>query len=187
MSILPSVNPTCPANCGSVLPETLFNICNPAVGFGEIQSIFIGLATADPFTDWTDLSQWEAALALPVSNPNALRELVVSADMPVPSKDEVTISKNRKVYSPADRVINFDIDDISAENYEFSRTTACNIQFRIWFMNPSYMWGGNDGVLAMVHSEPVIERGAKSLNKLSGTVTWSAQFPPERAESVYAS
>jgi hypothetical protein len=187
MSILAAVVPTCPADCGSVLPDTLFNACNPSVGFGEIQSIFIGIATADPFDDWTDLAQWEAALALATTETNALRELVVSGDLPLPAADEIVISKGRKVYSPATRTINFDIDDISAENYEFARTTSCNIQFRIWFMTPSWMYGGNDGVLAMVHFEPVIERGIKSLNKFTGTVTWDAQFPPERAASVYAS
>lgn len=187
MSILAPVVPTCPANCGSVLPDTLFNVCNPAVGFGEIQSIFIGLATADPFTDWTDLTQWETALALATSEVNALRELVVSGDLPLPATEEIVISKGRKVYSPATRSINFDIDDISEANYEFARTTSCNIQFRIWFMTPTWMFGGNDGILAMVHFEPVIERGIKSLNKLTGTITWEAQFAPQRAESVYAS
>lgn len=187
MSILPPVNPTCPANCGSTLPDTLFNVCNPSVGFGEIQSIFIGVATADPFSDWTDLTQWETALALAVSETNAIRELVVSADLPAAAADEIVISKGRKIYSPATHTINFDIDDISGENYDFARMTSCNLQFRVWFMTASYMYGGNDGILAMINIRPVIERGIKSLNKLTGTVTWEAQFSPERAESVYAS
>lgn len=187
MSILAPVVPTCPANCGSVLPDTLFNICTPSTVFGEIQSIFIGIATADPFDDWTDLAQWEAALALPTSDPNALRELVVSGDLPLPSSDPIDISKGRKVYPPASRTINFDIDDLSQENYEFARTTSCNIQFRIWYMTATRMYGGNDGILAMVHFDHVIERGVKSLNKLTGTATWDAQFAPVMAESVYAS
>jgi hypothetical protein len=54
-------------------------------------------------------------------------------------------------------------------------------------MTPSYMYGGNDGVLAVLNLRPVIERGVKSLNKLSGTITWEAQFSPEREVSVYAS
>ena len=67
------------------------------------------------------------------------------------------------------------------------RTTACNMQFRIWYMTPDYMFGGQDGILAIFTLRPVIERGVKSLNKLSGRITWEDQFSAERAVSVYAS
>lgn len=180
-------NPTCPTGCGSVLPEVSFDTCSPNVTFGEIQKIFVGMANAEPFTDWTDLSQWEAALALPVNDPDAIRELNVSADLPAPSVEEIVISLGRKIQSPASHVINVDIDDLSDENYEFARVTSCNSQFKVWFMTGDYMYGGNDGITANMSLRPVIERGIKSLNKLSGTITWEAKFSPERETSVYAS
>jgi len=181
------VNPVCPVGCGSMLPEVSFDNCNPRVSFGEIEAIFLGVATAEPFTDWTQLSQWTEALALAVSDTDAIRQFDVSADLPVAAADEIVISKNRKVYSPAVHTINVDIDDLSQLNYDFARTTSCNLQFRVWFATPTWMYGGNDGILAMVNLRPVIERGAKSVNKLTGTITWDAQFSPERAESVFAS
>jgi len=181
-----TIVPTCPTGCGSYLPEVSFDLCNPNVSFGEIENIFIAKADFPGFTDWTDLSEWEAALALATTEDGAIRQLNVVADLPAATADELIISLGRKIYSPATHVINVDIDDLSDDNYEFARTTSCNLQFRVWFMTPSYMYGGNDGILAMVNLRPVIERGVKSLNKLSGTVTWEAQFSPERAVSVYA-
>ena len=182
-----TLNPTCPTNCGSVLPESSFDECNPNVSFGEIEAIFFQAASADEMVDWENLAEWTQLLALATSDGNAMRKFDVIADMPMPAADESIISKGRKVYSPATRTLNVDIDDVSDENYEFARTTGCNLQFIVRFATPSYMYGGNAGILAMVKFEPVIERGQKSINKLTGTITWDAQFAPERAESVFAS
>ena len=184
-------NPTCPTGCSSILPDVSFDLCNPNVAFGEIERIFVGMADAAPFAagdgDWEDLSLWTAALALPTNDPDAIRQLYVSADLPAATADEVEISLGRKIQSPATHVINVDVDDLSPENYEFMRTLACNMQFRIWFHTPEHQYGGQDGILAQFTLRPVIERGAKSLNKLSGTITWEDKFSAERAVSVYAS
>lgn len=184
-----TINPVCPVGCASILPDVSFDLCNPNVTFGEIQRIFVGMADANPFGagSWTDLSLWTAALALATSETNAIRQLYVSADLPAASAEEIVISLGRKVYSPASHVINVDVDDLSQENYDFMRTLACNLQFRIWYMTEDYMYGGQDGILAQFNLRPVIERGIKSLNKLSGTITWEDQFSAERAVSVYAS
>jgi len=184
-----SIVPTCPVGCASILPDVSFDLCNPNVTFGEIQRIFVGMADAAPFASgsWEDLSLWTAALALATNQPNAIRQLYVSADLPAASADEVVISLGRKIYSPATHTINVDVDDLSQENYDFMRTLGCNLQFRVWFMTEDYMFGGQDGILAQFTLRPVIERGIKSLNKLSGTITWEDKFSPERAVSVYAS
>ena len=184
-----TLNPTCPIGCSSILPDVSFDLCNPNVTFGEIQRIFVGMADAAPFASgsWEDLSLWTAALALATNQPNAIRQLYVSADLPAASADEVVISLGRKIYSPATHTINVDVDDLSQENYDFMRTLGCNLQFRVWFMTEDYMFGGQDGILAQFTLRPVIERGIKSLNKLSGTITWEDKFSPERAVSVYAS
>ena len=182
------VIPTCPTGCSSILPIVSFDICDPKVGFGEIETIMMSSGDADPFTDWTNLAEWTARVDnTDIVDTNKIRKFDVVADLPAAAADEIIISKGRKVYSPATHTINVDIDDITAENYEFARTTSCNVQFRVWFFTKSYMFGGNDGILANVTLRPVIERGQKSINKLSGTITWEAQFSPERADSVYAS
>jgi len=184
-----TISPICPTGCSSILPETSFDLCNPNVSWGEIQRVFVGMADANPFGsgEWTDHTLWETALALAATETNAIRQLYVSGDLPNATSDETVISLGRKIYSPASHTINIDIDDLSAENYEFMRTLGCNLQFRVWFFTQDYMYGGQDGLLAMFNLRPVIERGIKSLNKLSGTITWEDKFSAERAISIYSS
>lgn len=180
--------PTCPTGCSSLLPIVSFDDCAPKISFGEIHTIYLASGEADPFTDWTDLAEWTARISnTDVADENKIRQLTVMADLPAATADEIIISKGRKIYSPATHVINVDIDDLSAENYEFARTTSCNVSMRMWFANDSYMYGGNDGQLVNVNLRPVIERGVKSINKLTGTISWENQFSPEREDSVFAS
>jgi hypothetical protein len=183
------VTPQCPVGCGTMLPIVNFDLCDPTISFGEIERIVIGSGDADCFTDWTDLAEWTARIdndSLVDTTPSILREFHVIADLPAAAADEVIISMGRKVYSPATHTIAVDIDDLTAENYEFARLTSCNTQYKIWFFTKSFMYGGDCGILANVNLRPVIERGQKSINKLSGTISWEAQFSPERAESVFA-
>lgn len=181
-------NPTCPTGCSSILPIVNFDLCDPKVSFGEIEMVMMAAGDADSFTDWTDLSEWTARIdGTDISDPNKIRQMYVIADLPAAAADEIVISKGRKVYSPATHTINVDIDDLSDENYEFARTTSCNVQFKVWFFTKSHQYGGNDGILANVNLRTVIERGQKSINKLMGTITWEDQFSPERADSVFAS
>lgn len=179
--------PTCPDGCSSILPIVDFDICSPEVYFGEIEKIYLSSGDADPFTDWTDLAEWVARVdATDVADKDKIREFHVMADLPAATADEIALSLGRKVYSPATHTINVDIDDISDDNYEFARTTSCNVQFRVWFATESHMYGGNDGILANVNFRPVIERGQKSINKISGTISWENQFSPERTTNPYA-
>jgi len=184
-----TINPICPQGCSSILPEISFDLCNPNVTFGEIQRIFIGMADATPFAsgNWTDPTLWEDALSRGALEQNALRQLYVSADLPFASADESVISLGRKIYSSASHVINVDIDDLSQENYDFARSLSCNLQFRVWFFTNDYMFGGQDGLLVMFNLRPIIERGIKSLNKLTGTITWEDKFSAERDISIYSS
>ena len=150
-------NPDCPTGCNSILPQASSDLCNPTIVFGEIEKIYIAAGDVDPFTDWTDVTEWEARLSdIDVVDQNKIRTLVVIGDHAAAQSDEITISLGRKVHTPATYTINFDIDDISDLNYEFSRTTSCNTQYRIWFANKQRMFGGNDGILASVSIRPVI-------------------------------
>lgn len=180
------INPTCPTGCSFQIPAVDFDLCNPQIFFGEIEHIFMAAGDATPFTDFEDLAEWTARVSESAIEADTIRDFHVLADLPAASADEVVISLGRKVYSPATHTINVDIDDISDLNYEFARTTSCNTQFRIWFATESHIFGGNDGILATVNLRPVIERGQKSVNKLTGTITWDAQFSPQRGVNPYA-
>lgn len=181
------INPTCPDNCGALVPVVDFDICAPEIYFGEIQHIYVASGEADPFTDVEDLSEWTARLAdTATSAEESISDLHVVADLPAAAADEIIISLGRKINSPASHTINVDIDDVSAANYEFARTTSCNSLYRVWFATESHIYGGTDGILANVNLRPVIERGQKTINKLMGAVTWEAQFSPERHTNPFA-
>lgn len=178
-------NPVCPTGCSSILPIVDFDICNPKLYFGEIETIYIASGDADPFTDWTDAAEWAARISnTDIVNTNAIREFDVIADAPAAQSEQITISYGRTVNSPATFSINVDIDDNTQENYDFGRVTSCMTYFRVWFATKSMMFGGNDGILATISLRPVIERGQKSINKISGIITWESQFAPEKAPYI---
>lgn len=178
--------PSCPTDCGFTLPIVDFSICSPTITFGEITHIYVASGDANPFTDVEDITEWNVRLSDTSLDDDMIRDLMVLADLPAASAEEIVISLGRKIYSPATHTINVDIDDVSQETYEFARTTSCNAQFRVWFATPSWIFGGNDGILANINLRPVIERGIKSINKLSGTVTWEHQFSAERHVNPFA-
>lgn len=183
MSIL---TPTCPGACEYQIAPVDFDICAPKIFFGEITHIYIASGDATPFTDVEDLSEWTARLSDDSTDPDVIRDFMVVADLPAATAEEIVVSLGRKVYSPATHVINVDVDDISDTTYEFARSTSCNTSYRIWFATPSHIYGGTDGILGLVNLRPVIERGIKSLNKLTGTITWEAKFSPERHDNPFA-
>lgn len=178
--------PVCPTGCTSMPAPVDFDVCAPEILFGEIRHIYVASGESTPFTDVESLSEWTTRISNDAVDEDTIRELMVSADLPAASADEIIISLGRKVYSPATHVINVDIDDLSAANYEFARTTSCNAAYRIWFATESKIYGGTDGILATINLRPVIERGVKSINKLTGTITWDAQFSPEMNDNPFA-
>lgn len=183
MSIL---NPTCPQGCSTVLPSVDFDLCDPAIFFGEITHLYVAAGDAAPFTDVEDLAEWTARVSETSVDPDAIRDFHVMADLPAATADEIIISLNRKVYSPATHIINIDIDETSDLNYEFARMTSCNTQYRLWFGTADHIYGGQNGILSSLNLRPVIERGSKSINKLTGTAQWDYQFSPERHDNPYA-
>ena len=177
--------PTCPTGCDFTLADISFSDCAPAISWGEVEYVVLGDGDSAPFADWEDDSEWATRVA--ETGDNKLRKLTVIADLPIGSADEVIISKGRKVKAPASRILNIEIDDTTDENYEFMRATACNSQMRMWFFTRSHQYGGNDGILAMINLDPVIEKGTKTINKFVGTAKWDAQFAPERAKICWTS
>ncbi len=180
------INPTCPTGCSTILPSVEFSLCDPSLHFGEIEHIYLANGDAEPFTDVENLAEWTARLSQDGQEANAIRDFHVMADLPAASADEIVVSLGRKAYSPATHVINVDIDDVSDLNYEFARTTSCNTIYKMWYATPDHIFGGTDGIDVTVNLRPVIERGQKSVNKLTGTITWESKFSAERHDNPFA-
>jgi hypothetical protein len=184
-----SVNnvPVCPTGCSTILPDLEFNFCSPVNSFGEISHVFLAALDAECFTDWTSSVEWLARLNNTSDDINAVRFMHVSADFPLGERDTIETSLCRKVKTPASYTLNIDVDDVADLNYTFMRASQCNTVFRMWFVAGDYLFGGNCGVEVILNLDYLIERGCKSIHKISGTATWEDPYAPERIANPLAS
>lgn len=172
------INPTCPTDCTGLAPEVEFTDCAPELSQGEIQWIYVADLDQTPFTDVEDPAEWAAKLA--DTGANKIRTLHVMGSLAVPDATETEITHGDKVWSTQTFTLEYDIVDISDKNYEFMRTMECNYKTRIWYATGTHLYGGNDGIEVNNRLSNVIEKGIKSLGKLSGKATWISKFSPER-------
>ena len=180
-------NPTCPTGCDSYLAAVDFNYCDPEVHFGEIDHIYLKARDGSDLLDWQSLAVWNARLALdPLTDNDAIIDLVVVADQPPAETEEIEISLGRKIQSPSSFTINFEIDDVSDLNYELMRWLECNLVVDMWYSANDVLFGGNPGIEASLSAKYQIERGQKSLQKIVGTVKWESQFSPPRTTNPMA-
>ena len=136
-------NPTCPTGCDSFLLDVDFDYCDPDVQFGEIDHIYLMAQTGTVLTDWTALGEWTTRKALdPTSDLDAIIDLTVMGDLPPAETDEIEISLGRKIQSPASFTVNFDIDDVSDDNYALMRFLECNVVVKCWYSANEVLFGG---------------------------------------------
>jgi len=174
-------NPTCPTGCDSYLVAPNFDYCDPDVQFGEIDHIYLMAQEGANLANWESLAVWTARLALdPTEDTDAIIDLTVIGDQPVAESEEIEISEGRKIHSPSQFVINFEIDDVSDENYELMRLLECNFLVRAWYSANETLFGGNTGIECTLHAKYQIERGRRSLQKIVGTMKWESKYSPER-------
>lgn len=179
------MNPTCPTGCEAALGTVLFDDCAPKINASEIKRIFIAKATAEPFTDWETATEWTTRMVQSGDTPaGVIRTLTVIGDKPAGSPVQRDISNGRKYIVGKDHVVNFTVDDVSVENYEFMRLLECGGRFRIWYETKGgYLYGGNEGILASLQLDDVLPRGNDEIETLNGTATWRSRFSPERVLS----
>jgi hypothetical protein len=178
-------NPTCPNNCDFTLPAVNFDDCAPVVAYSEIRRIFIGKKAAAAFTNWLAAGEWTTRISeTSTSGNDYIRPLTVIGDKPAATSVVKQISNNRRKVIGKDHVINFLIDDVSAENYEFMRALECGGEFRFWYeTSGGYIYGGNEGFVAQVDMNDVLNRGVDEIETIQGIITWRTKFSPERGVS----
>ena len=181
-----NVNPVCPTGCTGILPQLDFDYCDPVLGFGEITHVFLATVDAECFTDEASLAEWLARLSNTSADPDAIRFMHVKADKPLAEREEVEISLGRKIKSPATFTLNIDVDDVSDLNHDFMRASQCNQVFRMWYVAAGWLFGGVCGVEANLNLDYVIERGTKSIHRITGTAKWDAEYSPERVANPLA-
>lgn len=178
-------NPTCAANCDVNLPVVNFDDCNPQVNYSEIRRIFIAKKGAVPFVNWLSAAEWLTRMSQSTTiGDDYIRALTVIADKPAAASVIKEISNGRRIVIGKDHTINFTIDDVSDENYEFMRGLECGGEYRFWYETEGgKMFGGNDGFLSRLDANSVLNRGRDEIETISGVMTWRTKFSPERGDS----
>lgn len=177
--------PTCSASCDAALPVVGFSDCAPNVVYSEIRRVFLAKATAAAFTNVSDASEWIDRLSQTnIVGDDYIRPLTVIGDKPAAASVIKDISNGRKSVVGKDHTLNFTIDDMSNENYEFMRALECGGQFKMWYETEGgYMYGGNEGILVNIDANVINNRGREEIETIAGVITWRAKFSPERVVS----
>lgn len=180
--------PTCATDCGTALPPVNFSNCSPQVSYSEIERAFFAKPIAAAFADWTSPTEWTARI-----NPSTtvgddyIRELHVIGDKPAATPVTIQISRGRNITIGKDHTVNLTIDDISDETYEFFRALECGSQVKFWYETAgAKAYGGNEGIIADVVANSVLNRGRDQIENINLTLTWRAKFSPERTDSPIA-
>ncbi len=171
-------NIECPDSCNDALPNVKFKVCNPDFHFAQISDIY-ATNPGFPLSDENDPLEWSQRMALPDNDPSKIIRLVVIGSMPNPERNEVEASHGRKAYGTKDRVINFKIDEISPENYEFMRNVECGKSVLCW---PKTLngkaFGGPAGIEGSIDLGFDVPEASNELINMPGTIKWKSKISP---------
>lgn len=177
-------NPICPTGCDTALSIVAFSDCAPEIVASEIKRIFVTKRTATPFTDWKLAPEWVERISDSVTDAQAIRALTVIGDKPAAASVSKDISNKRKWFVAKDHTVNFTVDDVSDENYEFMRATECGGLYNMWYeTHGGMLYGGNAGIPVSIVMDVVDNRGLDEIETLNGVATWRSKFSPERIKS----
>lgn len=179
--------PECPDACSDQLPPVKFSLCAPELKYGQAAKGYIG-NDGYPLTDENDLAEWQARVNLPESDPARILELSIVGDVPLPTANEIQLSRGRTATGLSEHVLNMEIDENNDVNYEFARQTQCGaFTKRVWYETyDGDLYGGKKGVLATVRLAEEMPQGSGELRKIKGTAKWKDQFQPCRTASPMA-
>lgn len=182
----------CGNSCSDELGILNFNDCNPNWNEGGIEMILLAnigypLLSPEPINE-ADVATVLAELTARMSNtsaaPNAIRYLTVMGDKPAPTKNEITMSKNRKIVTSKDHVVNLVIDETGEENYKFLQKSECGTQYLALYVAGKYMFGGENNLIDMqevsISIDDIHPQSNKELNTFIGTMSWNSKFSPTR-------
>lgn len=184
------VNPTCPTGCNSQINPMTQDPCAPLVSIGELNRLYVMAAGGAILTTWGTAGLAAELLGRidnTASTVDSIVEIIMSGDVPAAAGDMIEIADNKKHYLPKTHTINFQIDDVNQTVHDFLRYMECNQVVKLWYANPDFIWGGNDGIEINMQMNDVVERGSKGRYSIQGVITWEAKFTPERTDNPFAS
>lgn len=172
-------------DCDTALPPVSSDDCSPQLELSELTDLYFCEAEGDPFTDVTDPAEWADRLndagTVPsgstVTVDEVIRHLPILGDYPAPAETPRDISGGREQFViKTSHTINFDVDDVSTENYKLAQfTQSMTRNVRAWVKTKGgKMIGGNAGIVGKLKINPVFARGTDSIIALTGTLSWTS-------------
>lgn len=168
------------------LPIVNFSDCAPQLNLSEVEYIYVGPKNAKAFTSVAEAAEWTTRLSeSDIESPDVIRPLRVVGNVPAGSPRTKVISGNRTVSLGNDRVLNWLIDDVSDENYEFFRKfVECSGGATVWFeTRGGKLYGGNEGIKGTMLGNIVLDEGVDATETIQGTFTWDSKHSPDRVDS----
>ena len=178
-----------PVVCTTTLPAVRADYCTKGTAFGQINTIYY-TRVGDGLTDWSSASEWNSRLdnttAAPSSGDYPIRYLNVIGSLTHPEQNQVDISLDRVAYSSPEFTLNFAIDDVGDDNYDFAQTTVANNGgiYACWFASGGYMYGGTDGTQMSMNLYPDIPEDSTDIMRIRGTLVWTGGLPDRIANPL---
>lgn len=149
----------------------------------------VARADTTPFTDFGSALEWANRLSQTDVAVDKIRLLTIRGNKPATTKTNIVLTNNRTVITNRRHILNFVVDEVNDDNYDFFRMTQCGIiQFRIWPITDDgkELQGGDAGILATVFAEAIYDEGTGAIQRIVGTAEWDAQQDPQRVANPIA-
>jgi len=180
------INPTCPTDCDSLVPEVLYDFCGPNYDFGQITKLYVAKQSAASFTDVSDLSEWLARLSDDGTADDDIRTLNVIGSKEAPDSSEIQISLKRTIRTPKKHTVSVKIEETNLTNYEFMRAMDCGGTYKVWYESGKYLYGGTEGIDAQILMHLLIPESTDELKVFEGMIKWEDKYEPEACLNPFA-
>ena len=173
--------------CQGDIPAVVFDDCAPVFNLSEIKRIFIGKKIAAPFTDATQEAEWTTRLSQnSTSGDDYLRTLVVRGNKPAPAPVKKLLTNKRNITITKNHTLNFLIDESNQTNHDFLvELEESGIQeIRFWYETfGGKMFGGNEGIVAFIDLNMVLNEGNEEIQTYAGALTWEKKTTEKMSDS----
>lgn len=188
--------PTCAASCSAEVLAAVgstdcANLTN--IELAEINEVYLSdpsntagqaenrLASYTAFgSNASAIATWRALVDN--STAGALRLVYGRGEKPEPEETLLTLRKNTQVSIGTIHRFVYTIDIIDQTTYQFLlKLQACRGKFHMWYATDTYLYGGQDGIIANVEKVTFDYSGGRGENvKARITFSWSHPNDPER-------
>lgn len=174
----------CPEGCDDfTMPTFNFADCATAVKEeeSEIVHLFLDTVVTNEQSGEKEFSNLpDSVSGAAVGWYGGAAKLIGIGDMAAPEKTQRVISGRRTKFGLKTYLLNFDIDDVTDENYEAVRKLNCGQEVGFAFATiGGRIYGSIIGTV--VAADPIFERGEDTYVRYNIQLQWKAHCPPPMA------